>query len=143
MILFIYLDRIPFSRVDLTRISGLVLMISDVRKKQLTDYPITSVCEQVFTLFTNLQYLNVCSFGHINFPRLSFENKLPTFSSPTLMELHINLMYLDDCFHLLDGRFNQLRVLCVNIVCIYPPSVLTKNSVSYFCMNKTVAQMNI
>jgi hypothetical protein len=79
----------------------------------------------------------------MNFPRLSFENKLPTFPSPTLMELHINLMDLNDCFHLLAGRFNQLLVLCVNIGCILPPSVLTKNNVSYFCMNKTIAQMNI
>jgi hypothetical protein len=68
----------------------------------------------------------------MDFPRLSFENKLPTFFSSTLMELHINLMTLDDCFYLLDSRFNQLRVLYVNIGQILSPSVLISNKVSYF-----------
>jgi hypothetical protein len=48
------------------------------------------------------------------------------------MELHINLMDLNDCFHLLDGRFNQLRVLYVNIGHILSPPVLISNKVSYF-----------
>jgi hypothetical protein len=132
MILFIYLDRTPFSRIDLNQILCLAIMISDVTRKRLTKYPITAVCTQVFTVFTNLRYLNVCSFGHTDFPRLSFENKLPTLFSPTLMELHINLMDLNDCFHLLDGRFNQLRVLYVNIGHILSPPVLISNKVSYF-----------
>ncbi len=132
MILFIYLDRTPFSRIDLSQILCLAIMISDVTRKRLTEYPITTVCTQVFTVFTNLRYLNVCSLGHMDFPRLSFENKLPTFFSSTLMELHINLMTLDDCFYLLDSRFNQLRVLYVNIGQILSPSVLISNKVSYF-----------
>lgn len=132
MILLIYLDKISFSRIDLTQISGLVLMIGDVGEKRLIADPITSVCKEVFVLFTNLKYLNVCSFGHMDLRRLSFENNLPTFSSSTLMELHINLMDLDDCFHLLNGRFSQLRFLYVNVNYIDSPSVLTQNHVSYF-----------
>jgi hypothetical protein len=69
---------------------------------------------------------------YMNLGCLSFENKLPTFLSSTLMELHINMDTLNDCLHLLDGRFNQLRVLYVYIVSIFPLPEVICNNVGYF-----------
>ncbi|CAF3412615.1 unnamed protein product [Rotaria sp. Silwood1] len=46
---------------------------------------------------------------------------LPTFRSSTLLKLNIRVQCFDDCLHLLDGRFNQLHTLCVDLVHIHHP----------------------
>ncbi|CAF1383289.1 unnamed protein product [Rotaria magnacalcarata] len=44
---------------------------------------------------------------------ISFGIESPMFLSPTLVELHIVVYRFDECLFLLDGRFNQLRILFV------------------------------
>lgn len=107
-------------------------MITDVGEKPLTESTVTTVCENVFSIFTNLQHLNLCSFAHVNYPQLSFESNLPTFFSSTLIELHINVRSSNDFFHLLDGRFSQLRVLLVNMLVNTDLSPMFSNKVGYY-----------
>ena len=65
-------------------------------------------------MFTNLHYL---SFGSssIWYQRFSFDMSFPTVTSSNLLELHISVGYFSDLLYLLDGRFNQLHTLNVNI----------------------------
>ncbi|CAF4077709.1 unnamed protein product [Adineta steineri] len=55
---------------------------------------------------------------------------LETAISSTLLELHINVSDMTDFNHILDGRFDQLRILYINIDSIgiyYPYKELNKN----------------
>ncbi|CAF4431217.1 unnamed protein product, partial [Rotaria magnacalcarata] len=111
----LFIDETPLSRINENQIWSLVVTIPDIGRKRITEDTITAVCARVFTVFTNLRYLNIYSPDYMYFPRLSFNDELSTFFSSTLMELHINLENSNDCLYLLDGRFNKLRVLYVNI----------------------------
>jgi hypothetical protein len=51
---------------------------------------------------------------------ISFENLPTSIFSSTLLELHIKALNVKDCLHLLDGRFNQLRVFKVKIESFVP-----------------------
>ena len=126
------LERTSLSQINKNQISSLVILISDCERRRLTEYPITTVCAHVFTVFKNLRNLNISSSHLLDFPRLSFTDKLPTFYSSTLIELQINVYNLEHCFYILDGRFDQLRYLYVNICYIVPSAVMTNNTVGYF-----------
>ncbi|CAF1432737.1 unnamed protein product [Rotaria sordida] len=49
------------------------------------------------------------------YAQLSFGISSPNVFSSTLLELHVCLSHFTDCLYLLDGRFNELRILHVNI----------------------------
>ncbi|CAF2186042.1 unnamed protein product, partial [Rotaria magnacalcarata] len=119
--------KTPLSRINENQIWSLVVTIPDIGRKRLTEDTITAVCARVFTVFTNLRYLNIYSPDYMYFSRFSFNDELSTFFSSTLMELHINLENSNDCLYLLDGRFNKLRVLYVNIGFIFPTSAMIGN----------------
>lgn len=72
----------------------------------------------ILTMFTNLLHLKF--YQDFNNPTgfMLFNNRPLEFSS-TLVELHINLYLFDDCLYLLDGRFNQLRMLFVDVFHIW------------------------
>jgi hypothetical protein len=74
----------------------------------------TLIFIHILNMFTNLQYLNFNPYFFCN-QRISFCSSLPPIFSSTLLELHIKVMYIEDCLYLLDGRFNQLRTLYVYI----------------------------
>ncbi len=79
---------------------------------------ITNIFIRIFTTCTNLRYLNFD-------PRLYYERLLdstcPKFFCSILEELHVNLDDYDTCLYLLDGRFNELETLYVNITFIEFP----------------------
>ncbi|CAF4194721.1 unnamed protein product [Rotaria sordida] len=77
-------------------------------------------------MFSNLQYLNFCP-SSIWYQPLLFENPFPTMTSSTLLELHISLASFTDCLYILDGRFNKLHTLYVDIASI-SSSQLTNNN---------------
>jgi len=56
----------------------------------------------------------------------------PTVISSTFLELHVSLKNFSDCLYLLDGRFNQLCVLHVNISTITRSRLTINNKVDYF-----------
>ncbi|CAM4927028.1 unnamed protein product [Rotaria socialis] len=77
-------------------------------------------------MFENLQYFI--------FERTS------TFMSSILVELHVNVVHFTDCLYLLDGRFNKLRTLHVNIDWIAHSTLIIDDMVDYF--NKYVITSN-
>ena len=78
-----------------------------------------NLLHDIFKIFTHIQCLqfypyvpNTCSY-------VFFADRPSMFSS-TLVELHINIYSFEHCLYLLDGRFNQLRILVVDTVHIWP-----------------------
>ncbi|CAF1226607.1 unnamed protein product [Rotaria sordida] len=107
-------DDITFTCIVKSQISSLVIDISRDKKQILSTDINKTVFTHIFTMFNNLQYLN---FGpsSIWYQRISFDMPFPTITSLNLLELHICVDYFNDLLYLLDGRFNQLHTLDVNI----------------------------
>ena len=82
-------------------------------------------------MFINLEYLN---FGRSSTwdDRLSFRIRRPTLISSNLLELHVCLNSFFDCLYLLDGHFNQLRTLYVDVFVISHFDTKVSNTVDYF-----------
>ncbi len=82
-------------------------------------------------MFTNLQYLN---FGRSSIcdERLFFWFTRPTVISTNLLELHVCLNTFSDCLYLLDGHFNQLRILYADVSMIVSSNGRVNNTVDYF-----------
>ncbi|CAF4449238.1 unnamed protein product, partial [Rotaria sp. Silwood2] len=103
------------------KILSLIIRMKKNKNQTFTKYKNILIFTHVFTLFTNLQYL---SFGSSSIcpQRISFDMSSRIFMSSTLLELHVNVLHFSDCLYLLDGRFNQLRILHVNIGWIHHSS---------------------
>jgi hypothetical protein len=79
---------------------------------------------QSCTVFKNLQWLNFSSF-YDNQP-LTFDF-MPSFTfSSNLLELHVAVDSIDDCYCLLDGHFDQLYKFFVMICTRFNGSASTK-----------------
>ena len=91
----------------------------------------TRMFAQIFTIFTNLRCLK---FN----PSSSYLNTLHLFMTPgtdissTLLELHVKVIYVQDCLYLLDGRFNQLQTFYVDIGMRSSRSVLIIDKVCFY-----------
>ncbi len=131
------LDENPLISIFKNQISRLVITIIANWKNLSAEDGSTTVFTDVLSVFTNLHYLEFHSPPSAAYSqRLSFGNKLPTFFSPTLMEFHVNVCTFNDCLHMLDGRFNQLRTFHVKISMVLPPSPKIDNKVSYSIKTK-------
>lgn len=84
---------------------------------------------QIISSFPNIQRLH---FGPslLYDQHISFDKRFPTVTSMTVCNLHVNLIAFQDCLFLLDGRFNQLHTLHVNIDSICPSRLSIDNKVS-------------
>ena len=85
----------------------------------------------ILSKFTNLQYLNLCSYS-IDYQRLRINISPATVISSTLLELHVCLKDITDCFCLLDGGLNRLRKLAVKIYFISSSPLTINNKVNSF-----------
>ncbi|CAF3754481.1 unnamed protein product [Rotaria sp. Silwood1] len=74
----------------------------------------TFILTHIITMLINLKYLNFAP-SSISYQELSFHYSPPPIFSSNLLELHVSLGNYTDCLYLLDGRFNQLHTLHVNI----------------------------
>ncbi|CAF4772901.1 unnamed protein product, partial [Rotaria sp. Silwood2] len=82
----------------------------------------TNICNHILTVFTSLIYLTLYESSYKKRVPLLFDDAfLPTFRSSTLLKLKIRVQCFDDCLYLLDGPFNQLHTLCVDLVHINQP----------------------
>ncbi|CAF2739142.1 unnamed protein product [Rotaria sp. Silwood2] len=82
----------------------------------------TNICNHILTVFTSLIYLTLYESSYKKRVPLLFDDAfLPTFRSSTLLKLKIRVQCFDDCLYLLDGRFNQLHTLCIDLVHIHQP----------------------
>jgi hypothetical protein len=137
---FIPLDNSPLSHIFKCQIVSLAIDIGTSRKQNVTSNMNTHLLTlemnthlltQIFTMFTNLQCLKLAHFS-IRHHQLTFDMSSSTILSSYLLELHVNLYYFTDCLYLLDGRFNQLRTLYVNIEVIIPSRLVVNNQVNNF-----------
>ena len=89
------------------------------------------IFNRIFTMFTNLQYLN---FGRSSIydERLFFCMRCPTIISKNLLELHVCLKTFYDCLDLLDGHFNQLQTFYVYVSVINFMDRRVNNTINYF-----------
>jgi len=85
----------------------------------------------IFHTFPNLRALNYCPSSTC-WQQLSFEESPPTVISSTLLELRVCLGEFKDCLYLVDGRFNQLRILHVKIYAIDPSDLIIDNKVDSY-----------
>ena len=102
------------------QIRSLIIYITQNRKQ-------TSIKDKNTIMFTNLQYLNFDT-SSIDHQYISFENSPPIFISSALLELHVSVPTFNDCLYLLDGRFDQLQGLYVNISWIHCSSRLRRHN---------------
>jgi hypothetical protein len=96
-----------------------------MRTKSVNEFLFT----HIFTIFTNLRYLNFCP-SSIGYQALSFDTSPSTVISSILLELHIYLKSFVDCLYLLDGCFNNLRILSVKIYHIHSRDPTINNKVN-------------
>jgi len=105
-------------------------------KIDVNDGPTTSSPETLSTIFAlvlslckRLIKLSFCQLYHRQTLR-TFELSPTNFKSSTLTVLKINVKTFDDCLYLLDGRFNCLSTLIINVKIIAYTSGTIDNTVS-------------
>jgi hypothetical protein len=79
---------------------------------------VRNICNDIFTIFTDLITFVIRDSSYRNSIRLLLYDDhppCPSFRSSTLRILNIRLQTFDDCLYLLDGRFNQLHTLIVDL----------------------------
>jgi hypothetical protein len=112
-----YLDENPLNHTFKDQISSLFIKFNNNEKNSSpTDMFYTFVFETILNIFTNLRCLKFDSSSDFA-ANVWMGIVTPIFVS-TLLELHVNLPAMHDFLHLLDGRFDQLRILYVNVNCI-------------------------
>ncbi|CAF3357621.1 unnamed protein product [Rotaria sp. Silwood2] len=116
--LSLFTNDTSFASVNKSQLSSLVIDIDKNNRKILPGDIGIIIFTHIFTMFTNLKYLN---FGPSSkdYQRLSFRMSPPTCFSSSLLELHVRVDLFSDCLYLLDGRFNQLHTFDIHIVCIF------------------------
>ncbi len=105
----------------MNKIQSQILSISLTFIDQQEKFKI-NVLQNVFIYFLNkfnhLEYLNIQTFSYdhlMSFNDLIFRKQL---YSETLLQLCINVKIFDDVLYILDGRFDQLQILSINIYTI-------------------------
>ncbi|CAF3804906.1 unnamed protein product [Rotaria socialis] len=110
----LFSDKSDLVRIFKNQISRLVMTVYEYKEQSYKEKVIMTLLTRIFTVFTNLTYLNLNKFTCIDIDRQNVSTPT-TFSSSTLVELHINVARFGDCLYLLDGRFDQLRSFYLRI----------------------------
>ncbi|CAF2006009.1 unnamed protein product [Rotaria magnacalcarata] len=110
-------DESCLTSIDKNQILEFVIKHTRYGKVNLWKDINSRILAHIFTTFSNLQYLNFRA-SSISSEQLSFVNPYPGINSSTLSELHIRLISFSDCLYILDGRFNNLHTLDVDILSI-------------------------
>ncbi|CAF4175334.1 unnamed protein product, partial [Rotaria sordida] len=101
------------------QITTLIITIDPDKQERST---IANICNYIFTVFTNLTHLTFYDAAYMNNIRLLFNIPSSSFSSSSLLVLNIKVQTFDMCLYLLDGRFEQLRTLYIELANILSPS---------------------
>ncbi|CAF1473281.1 unnamed protein product [Adineta steineri] len=103
----IFMNRITVLILACNRIEDYFEMLSSV----------TKIFECLFPIFMKLKYLVLRESSYKNCVRLNFDDPLIlNFRSSTLLYLDVKVQSYDDCLYLLDGRFNQLHTLIIDVI---------------------------
>jgi hypothetical protein len=102
--------------------------------------PVANMCDKIFTVFTRLITFGLYESSFRNRVRLNFDDPLlPNFRCSTLLKLFIRMDFFNDCLYLLDGRFNQLHTLHVDLFGIHHSNEII-NQVSFSKQNFNVVK---
>ncbi|CAM4837432.1 unnamed protein product [Rotaria magnacalcarata] len=91
---------------------------------------VANICNYILNVFTRLTALVSYESSYKNLVRLNFnETLLVTFRSSTLLKLYIRVQCFEDCLYLLDGRFDQLHTLYIDLSHIHrPEEIINQNN---------------
>ncbi|CAF3807757.1 unnamed protein product [Rotaria magnacalcarata] len=113
----LFTDKSLLNDIVKSQIVSLAIGISACKIPYVTSDIIKHLFTQIFSMFTDLQCLTFVPYS-IWHNQMIFDISSSTVFSSNLLELHVKLHNFTDCLCLLDGRFNQLRTLDVNIFMI-------------------------
>jgi hypothetical protein len=103
---------------------------------------VINIFNDILTVFKDLIYLTLYEASSKNRVPLFFNDPPPpTFRSSTLLKLNVRLQCFEDCLSLLDGRFDQLHTLYVNLTHIRTPQEM-ENQVSFTRKKNSVLSNN-
>ncbi|CAF0733371.1 unnamed protein product [Rotaria sordida] len=139
---YIFTDEKLISSIFKNQITTLTIAIDPDKKVWST---MENICNQIFTVFINLTHLIFCDASYKDNVRLSFKIPSPNFSSSSLLVLNIKVQTFDVCLYILDGRFEQLHTLHIELANISSSSKEIENqrkisNLKYFvlsCLFKT------
>ena len=127
MLDYFYLDNNLSSDIFKNQVTSLVVGI-DLKKKNWTI--VESICNNLFRMMNNLIHLTFDDASYKYIVRLMIDVPSSKFSSSTLLTLKIKAQSFNDCLYILDGRFNNLQSLYIDLMNIYPSSIQIENQVS-------------
>ena len=122
------LDERLSASIFKNQITTLIISIDPDKNKRST---MNNICNHVFTVFINLTHLTFYDAAYQNNARLSFDVRFPTFSSSSLLVLKIKVQTFDVCLYILDGRFEQLHTLDIELANLFPPLEDIENQVRF------------
>ncbi|CAF1218127.1 unnamed protein product [Rotaria sp. Silwood1] len=115
----ILLDENPLIHIFKNQVSSLKINFNN-KNNSCPMVGISSVIfQKILTIYTNLRCLK-CN------PSSPFGDALYLYPAngiaicPTLLELHVSVTDMKQCLHILDGRFDQLRILYVTFDSVSP-----------------------
>ncbi|CAF4267764.1 unnamed protein product, partial [Adineta steineri] len=114
LVMFLSSDTNSLIHLFNNQISSLFISFNKKNNSFVNSASYSYIFAKILTIFTNLQCLKLNPYLPIS-GTLFLGMTLETAISLTLLELHINVFDIKDCNHILDGRFDQLRILHVNI----------------------------
>ncbi|CAF3690225.1 unnamed protein product [Rotaria sp. Silwood1] len=110
----LFTDEALSSGMFKNQITTLLITIDN---NKVTLKTVVNIYDSILTVFTNLNDFMLYESSYKNRLRLFFHDPPPrSFCSSTLRKLSVRLQCIDDCLYLLDGRFNQLQTLYVDLV---------------------------
>ncbi|CAF2122003.1 unnamed protein product [Rotaria magnacalcarata] len=101
------------------QISSLFINFNDVKDSLPMRTIYSIIFAKILTIFTNLRCLKFNPSSSYRDAVLFYLIRDTAISS-TLLELHVGVVEMRDCLDILDGRFDQLRILHVTVYGIYP-----------------------
>jgi hypothetical protein len=127
-----YLDKNSLNHLFKNQISSLFINLNYENNSPPKGVISSIIFKNILARFTNLRCLKFS-------PSVCFLEFLPFDFTPitdicsTLLELHVNVTDMDGCLLILDGRFDQLRILYITVYEIYRwyPHVKLKVGYSY------------
>ncbi|CAF3185350.1 unnamed protein product, partial [Rotaria sp. Silwood2] len=121
---FLFTDKNLSSDIFKNQITSLVVGIDSEKK---TSSIVENICNNLFTMMNNLIHLIFYDESYKNIVRFMTDVPSPKFSSSTLLTLNIKVQNFDDCLCMLDGRFNNLQSLYIDLIKICSSSNQIKN----------------
>ncbi|CAF2878107.1 unnamed protein product [Rotaria sp. Silwood2] len=127
----LFVDENPLIHIFKNQVSSLKINFNN-KNNSCPMVGISSVIfQKILTIYTNLRCLKYN-------PSSSFGDALYLYPGngiaicPTLLELHVSVTEMKQCLHILDGRFDQLRILYVTFDSVSPELFNIEDNVGYF-----------